>query len=236
MDDLRRLYGFKILHMTDFMGGKNEFRGWPDTKKVRFLNEFTALFQSDKMMEGITFRLDREQYKRDFIGLDRPRRVQLDTEYGLCFRNCAYYFAGDAHRRLSHHKKWHETKLHFVLESGHPRSGDAVRVFNEMKEHFESAGVTLLGSMSFMRKADSIELMIGDFLAYNAWSMDRAVRNKQAAEVEYFGTSVRGTSNIAHLSYREGGLSNIRAEFFTRDQYRRRRKHAAAQEAVEALK
>jgi hypothetical protein len=44
----------------------------------------------------------------------------------------------EAFRRLGHHKKFGETVLHVIAESGHRHAGDARRVFDEVKAELKA--------------------------------------------------------------------------------------------------
>ena len=220
---LRHRYGFRNLHMKDFISKQGDFAGWSPEKQVTLIGDLGSIIQAPSLMEGVTYRVDNKEYLSDFIG-ERPKKVALDSAYGFCFRNCMVHLAFEAERRLGHHKKWEETKLHFVLESGHKNAGDALRVFNEMKGDFEAQGINLLGTISFMSKKESIELMVGDFLAYTAWKMDRLLRTGEASEPQLFGGNVRGNSNITHIRNIPGSLGRVRDEFLQRAQDRKRLK------------
>ena len=144
---LQRTYKFKILHMLDFKKRQREFSGWDSNKQLAFLRDWGRLIESDKIMEGVTFRLDQTAYKAEYIG-ERLRKPQQDTAYGLCFRTCALHFLLEAERRLGHDKRWEKTKLNFILELGHKHRGDALRVFDEVKSEFAKVGNHTLGTIS----------------------------------------------------------------------------------------
>lgn len=208
--NLRRTYGFDVLHMLDFKKVQKKFAGWDDHKRVAFLRDFGAIIEAGQLMEGVTFRLDREDYRFQYIA-DRPRKPRLDTEYGLCFRNCLLHLLVEAERRLGHDARWDKTKLHVVLESGHEHGGDAIRVFNESKDEFAKAGNNTLATITFAGKKECAPLAVGDFLAYVTWSLDQVHRSSGAPAEQFFGHGVNRRSNITHIRFQEKGLTNIRA-------------------------
>ena len=226
-DAMRHGYGFRIFHAKDFVKETGEFKGWGRPKMVSFIKDFGNLIQPPHLMEGVTFRVGNTEFESEFRS-ERPKRVSLDSAYGFCFRNCVYHLAREAERRLGHHRKWPETRLHFVLELGHKNAGDAARIFKEIKEDFESSGISILGSLSFLTKQDSIELTIGDFLAYTVWAMDRSLRAGEHTEAHLFGESERGESNITHIRFGAGGLAKIREELIKTAQRRKWQKAKAA--------
>ncbi len=219
--------------MKDFIKCAGEFKGWTEHQQRELFMHFGRIIDAKHIMEGVTFRVDNSEFAADFIG-QRPKGAQLDTAYGFCFRNCAYHFAIEAERRLGHHRKWEETRLNFVLELGHKHSGDAIRIFHEMKADFESVGLNLFGSISLMSKEDSIELIAGDLLAYTAWSMDRSARAGKYQEAQLFGGPSRGASNITHIAMKPGTLGVVRQEVFERAKARKRRKSISSASSVPA--
>ncbi len=206
---LRRSYGFRTLHMLDFKKRQRAFAGWDQMKQVRFLQDWIALIEHDRIMEGVTFRLDQHSYKTDYIA-DRPRKPQLDTAYGLCFRNCVLHCLLEAERRLGHDKRWESVQLHVVLESGHKNAGDAERIFNEIKKESAKVGNHTLVTLTFAGKEDCAPLMVGDMLSHTVWSMDRVQRAESSLPEKFFGDSQRRRSNITHITFRAGGLVNVR--------------------------
>jgi hypothetical protein len=210
-DRLRRRDGFRIFHAKDFRRGAGEFSGWSYEKCERFILDLYESVSVDRLMFGTTFRLDNEKFKSEYLA-DRPRKPQLDTAYGFCFRNCVFTFALEAERRLAHHKRWKETKIGFVLESGHRHVGDAERIYSELKAEVQGWGLDILGPLTFATKKESAELSIGDCLAHTALSMDKAVR-KGTHDLSLFGSGERGKSNLAHVVYAHGGLAEHRQKF-----------------------
>lgn len=206
---LQRSYGFKILHMLDLKKNQGEFSGWGYEKTAAFLNDMGNLIESDKIMEGVTFRLDRAAYREEYIA-ERPRKPRLDTEYGLCFRNCVLHLLLEAERRLGHHKRWNETRLRVILELGHKNAGDAERIFNEIKAESAKVGNHTLAALTFAGKNDCTPLMTGDLLSHTVWSMDQTQRAEGSAPEKFFGDGERRRSNITHITYRAGGLANVR--------------------------
>ena len=218
---LRRHYGFRVLHMLDFKKVQKEFAGWDNIKRMEFLRDFGAIIRSDKIMEGVTFRLDHNAYRNEYIAV-RPNKPQLDSAYGLCFRTCMLHFLLDAERRLGHGKRWDQTRLHVVLENGHKNRGDALRIFEELKTESAKAGNHTLATITFSGKNECDPLMVGDFLAHTVWSMDQVQKAQERPSEEFFGNGVRGKSNITHIAYVPGGLGNVRNALISKRPARKR--------------
>ncbi len=125
-------------------------------------------------METITVSLSNTDYDDYYRGKDNPRRLRLDTKYGLCFRFALLNFAIKALKRLGTHKRFKETVLNIVMEDGHKNAGDAVRVFGEMAKELRGIGVNLLHGITFASKDGCDPLMIADYLAFGGLKMELA--------------------------------------------------------------
>jgi hypothetical protein len=90
----------------------------------------------------------------------------LDTKYGFCFRGCLTH--------LLQHIKSPDNTLNIVMESGHRNSGDARRIFDQVKARGLKPGFeNLLGTLAFTEKKDCRLLGIADFLAYTTFISGR---------------------------------------------------------------
>jgi Protein of unknown function (DUF3800) len=140
---LKAQYGYQIFHTKKFKRRSGEFRGWHPIRQLSLMQDLGSLTQS-AFIDSVTVTLDNADYKANYIGGDKPRRLRLESSYGLCFRQCALYFALEA-------MKWiHEgspPKLHFVLESGHRNWNEVRNIFNEIKKDALEQGADLFGEI-----------------------------------------------------------------------------------------
>jgi hypothetical protein len=84
---LQRRYGFKIFHATEFKNKTADFAGWSDTKCMELVHDLTVLV-CDNLTEGVTIHLERSRYEEEYRKLPIPKRMSLDSQYGVCFRGC----------------------------------------------------------------------------------------------------------------------------------------------------
>jgi hypothetical protein len=68
-------------------------------------------------------------------------------------------------------------QLHVVLEAGHANSGDAERVFFEMKAQLANAGTPILATFTLQTKDDCDPLMVVDLLAHVTFTDDMKRRS-----------------------------------------------------------
>jgi hypothetical protein len=164
LDKIRSRYGFRVFHATKFKNGSGEFAGWSAEKSLAMLAELTAL-SSQTVMEAVTFPLSNADYDSQYRERGKPNKARLDTKYGLCFRFCLVHLVSEAIRRLGTHKKFDQTSLHVVVESGHRHAGDAARVFDEERLEFHNLGCDLLKTITFAGK-ECDPLMIANFISH----------------------------------------------------------------------
>ena len=153
LDRLKRSYGFRVFHASRFKSRQGEFDGWKDAKCAGLIHDLTEAV-GQILMAGVTSEIGNDDFKHHYRNGDKPRRVRLDTAYGLSFRSCLSHCVHEAVRRLGHHPKFSQTKLHVVLENGHRHSGDARRVFGEIKAELDTQGIRLLNTFTLATKAE----------------------------------------------------------------------------------
>jgi hypothetical protein len=141
-------HGFNIFHTKKFKKRDGDFRGWDDGRMFGLMNDL-AVITSSGFTEGVTFLLDNAAYDAEYKAGDGPRKLRLDSKYGLCFRNCLLFLSLKALKRM--HRGRYPT-LHFVLESGHKNAGDALRIFNEYKALLKVNDCDMLGDLLFADK------------------------------------------------------------------------------------
>jgi hypothetical protein len=115
LDRLRHRYGFRVFHAKEFKSLTGQFSGWSHEKCKAFLRDFHAT--GADLMEGVTCAISNGAFQREYRGGEAPRKLRLDTKYGLCFRNCLVHLTAEAVRRLGSSKRFGETAMHVVLRA-----------------------------------------------------------------------------------------------------------------------
>ena len=201
MDRIKRAYGFSVFHTKKFKARSGDFKGWSDAKCMGLIQELSFL-TGQRLMHGSEFRIRENLYQRYKVGLDRKARA--DTRYGLCFRICLIHQIGEMARRLDQHKKFSQTRLHVVMESGHKNAGDAARIFHETKKELKGAS-ELLASITFSNKDEFDPLMVADFLAHSTYMKTEVDLDEM--ERGLFPI-VKEKTGLTHLEYDESGIDS----------------------------
>jgi hypothetical protein len=165
---LQAQYGFQLFHAKEFDAKKGEFAGWSDAKCVALVTELGELARAN-LTEGLAIALEYDRYVNEYRTPPIPKKMNLDSQYGVCFRCCLGRLFDVMEERD------HRDILDVVIESGHRNAGDCQRIFQDLKRRFERIGVHSLGTFDVASKAATPRLMIADFLA-SAHSKLRAAR------------------------------------------------------------
>lgn len=159
-------YGFRIFHAKDFKAKAGEFSQWPDEKCALLVGELTDLVR-DNLTEGVAVHLEYARYVNEYRAAPIPRKMALDSQYGVCFRSCLGYMLGVMQARQ------YRDRLNVVLESGHRNAGDCLRIFEDFKRRWRLTGDDVLGTFTVSDKRECLPLMAADMFAA-ALSMMRA--------------------------------------------------------------
>jgi len=157
-------------------------------------------------MQASVISLDNAEFKTQYRGGETPKKLRLDSAYGLCFRICLIHQISEIFRRLSAHKKFDQTRLNIVMERGHKNAPDAARIYDEEATNLQKYDCNLLSGLTFASK-DCEPLMLADFLADTTGLRDDkgiiSVPNQAFA-------GIREKAALTHLSFEPGDLSKTK--------------------------
>lgn len=159
-------------HLTYFHSKKlkhtqGEFKGWTVAQKKEFMAA-AAKLGTKNLGFGFAIILGEDDYQAHYVAGHRPKEVQLDSRYGLCFRYCLGIIPELAMQTF----KQEDLEISFVLESGHVNYGDADRIFSKVKKSRlpnEQKIIRTLKSLTTGDKIDFPGLQMADVIAYNAF-------------------------------------------------------------------
>jgi Protein of unknown function (DUF3800) len=225
MDRIKKKYGFKVFHAKTFKAARGEFAGWKEEKYRGLLIEMGAA--AARVMSAVSCSLPNDEYERDFRGGDKPKKLHLDSAYGLCFRYCLIHLILEVMRRLGNHKKFDQTRLHVVLESDHRNAGDAAnRIFLEMQKELTRYNLNLLGTVTLADKDECDPLMIADFLSHGTLMMELAGDNYPPRDEIDLMASEKQTS-MFNVKFEPGHLAALKSRLI--DSLEARRAYGASQ-------
>lgn len=163
---LRQKFGFRVFHAKDFRATHGEFISWSREKKADLLKAF-YLITEQHLEVGFATVLE----KQDYNSVYRPRgeklkKIQLDTAYGMCFRESLSFLVGYAAKHFDE-----RPTVNIVLETGHTHVGDCYRIFHSIK----TSNPELFGSFTLETKASCAVVHAADFLAYTSFLREESI-------------------------------------------------------------
>jgi hypothetical protein len=169
LTQLQADYGFKIFHAVDFKGPRGEFAGWSDQKRALLVSDLTDLVK-DNLSQGLVVSLEHDRYMNEYRKPPIPAKMNLDSQYGACFRACL------AHLIDFLAKPGNQDKLN-VMEGGHDNVGDCRRIFDDLKRRYLRSGVDTFGRFTIELKETWPPLMAADLLAatYSMVKADKTI-------------------------------------------------------------
>ena len=154
------------FHSKTMRHSGGEFKGWTIAEKQAFLAKAAKL---GKTLEfGFTIILGENDYQEHYLAGHRPKEIQLDSRYGLCFRYCLGLIPSLAIQSF----KKNDLEISFVLESGHVNFGDADRIFKKVKKSRQVNEQEIIRTLKSLASGDKINfpgLQIADVVAYNSF-------------------------------------------------------------------
>jgi len=166
---LRQRYGFTVFHAKELRDSDGEFSNWLLQKKMQLVHDVGTIIR-DRLTEGVIAILSNKDYQTHYRDTSFPKRMPIESQYGVCFRICLHYLLN----RLTADNRKH--KLHIVIESGHKNVQEAVRIFEGLKKEYEAEGIRVLGDITIAKKSERLPLMLADFQAHASFLNEAQMR------------------------------------------------------------
>jgi hypothetical protein len=202
-------YGFRVFHAKDFKAKSGDFAGWSDYKCRDLIADLTDLV-GQNLTEGLTVALERDRYLAEYRAPPIPKKLNLDSQYGVCFRSC-----------LSHlidlmAKRNYRDKLHIIFEGGHKNVGDCLRIFQDLRARCDRHGYPFLGTLTVETKENCMPLMVSDFLAASYSMMKDDQSKTNLSLTDYMALAPAPPKNEASLTFldlKPDALRKLKTDF-----------------------
>ena len=143
--ELKKKRGFNIFHAKDFKARAGEFSGWSDKQCEALIDDLTEITRKS-LTGGFTVFLEHSRYVNEYRAPPIPRKMNLDSQLGVCFRACM------GHLIEIMAKNKYRDKLNVVIERGHRNVFDCERILNELRETYKIAGRNFIGTFTVAAK------------------------------------------------------------------------------------
>lgn len=143
----------------------------------------------------MSVKIRQADYEQHYRSGERPKKLPLDTMYGLCFRYLAVFIMDMAEQSL----KRADLEFDFIIEAGHKNAGDALRVFNQMKCDLTRSQA--MKSLVFREKKSLYGLQGADLFSHTAYLMERDDEDEmELAELPTGGALLEAAKIVKHKS------------------------------------
>lgn len=156
--------GLTYYHSKEMRAHQNEFKSWSTAKTIAFCNEAHRVVAANTMC-GFSIRIDRAHHDEFYVAGNRPRKMPLDTMYGVAFRLVLSFIPEFVQLSL----RRGDLTIDFILEDGAKNIGDARRIFQQIKEAKITGLSELLGTIEVGEKKQFLGLQAADALASGAY-------------------------------------------------------------------
>jgi Protein of unknown function (DUF3800) len=127
---------------------QGQHKHWTEKQVYECFVDILYVIQERRRIFASKTVLSEDDYKRFYVLDGCARRERLDTRYALCLRSFLHFYP------QSHYCHDESGIVNFILEAGHCNAGDALRIFNEIKEDKELPWREAVGSLTFGKKED----------------------------------------------------------------------------------
>ena len=233
-----RRNGIEYFHSKKLKHSNGPFKGWGRAQKMTLITTASDIQQKTTLF-GVSVKLRQSDYDQHYRSGERPKKLPLDTMYGLGFRYLAAFIMDTAEQSLMRK----DLEFDFIIESGHKNAGDALRVFKQMK--YDLTRSSEMKSLIFRDKKSLYGLQGADLFSHTAYLMERDDDDEmELTELPTGGTLVDARRLVKHKSPLFRGvlgpelLKEIKANKIAYEQQRiefgRRRQQEIASRAGEA--
>jgi Protein of unknown function (DUF3800) len=108
-------------------------------------------------------------YEEHYVAGHRPKKIPLDSKYGVCFRIFLSFLPMMMKKSLDAD----ELKISVVMEAGAQGQGDTSRIFNLFKKQAAPEQSQLIDSVTSADKRKFYGLQYADFMAYTAFRAEQ---------------------------------------------------------------
>jgi hypothetical protein len=162
-----RRNGIAYFHSKEWKHNQGPFKGWDHAKKAALIERASDI-QRDTTLFGLTVKIQEADYDLHYKSGERPKKIPLDSMYGLCFRHVVVFVVDTLAKALNRS----DIAVNFVVEAGHKNDGDLARIFNQMKSD-KSGRPVALGSLILGAKKEFYGLQGADLVSHTFYLAER---------------------------------------------------------------
>lgn len=179
------LYSHNVTHShsVDLIHRKNEFKDWTNDRHNEFVLGARELMNAH-LNVGFVAVLRRDDYRKHYKALPKPKKIPEDTMYGVLLRACvSISLAGVAHKL---NENVDGEIVNFVLEKGGTKPNYVRELFQRFKTDplADPAFRAMLGDLDFADKKASPGCQAADLMLGGAIRQERTEHRAAPSLIE----------------------------------------------------
>jgi hypothetical protein len=166
-DRLLRKNGLTYFHSRRLRASSGEFENWSDHSKFVLIREIDKLQNTNSLFRFVTV-VRKDEFQDCYKSGDRPKKLQLDSIYGLCFRLSLSFTVELVERSFGLDGR----QINFIVESGHSNAGACHIIFDQIKKHVSELR-DVLGTCTIEDKKELAGLQGADAVSYAGYQQEK---------------------------------------------------------------
>jgi hypothetical protein len=127
---LRRKHGFRCFHSKELRHGEGEFANWSDWSKQQLNRDLDKHQNKNSMFRFVTV-VNKEEFQEHYKKGQSPKKFQLDSIYGMCFRLSMAFTL----ELIERHMGLVGNEVNFIVEDGAKGAGACPEIVKQIKKH-----------------------------------------------------------------------------------------------------
>lgn len=160
--------GLSYMHMKELLQREGDFKKLTHEDGIKLASELEKI-GANHLLFGCTAFVAEKQYRTIYAAGERPKKIPLDTKYGLCFRLLLGFTAKKVREALDRD----DLQLNVVLEDGAKNAGDATRIWKLFRTDAPPELARMAGTITFAAKKEFPSLQFADGYASSVYRLER---------------------------------------------------------------
>jgi len=178
------VHNLDYSHAVDLIHKKRQFKGWDNNRHNDFILAAREIINAH-IGSGFVAIVRRDDFANFYKRPEKPRRIPVDTSYGVLFRGCVSFCLGVVAYSLN--EKVDDEVVSFVLERGGVKAGYIKDLYGRFKtdRHADPALRGILGpKVGFAKKDESPGCQAADLMLGGAIRQERTEHAAQPSQIE----------------------------------------------------
>jgi hypothetical protein len=164
---LRKRHGFSCFHSVELKNTDGEFKDWSGWSKRQLILDLDKHQNKNSLFRFVTV-VNKEEFLEHYKSDQSPKKFQLDSIYGMCFRLSLAFTLELIERSIG----LQGNQMNFIVEDGAKGAGSCPEIVKQIKKHVPELRDSL-GSCILEDKCSLPGLQGADAISYSGYRQER---------------------------------------------------------------